>query len=131
MASVLLEDGYFHRSDDYSDFVAIPVNAIGSVEARSQGGVVVGVTGRHRILTRPGLGGSYQFTFNMISYPDLNWFRINTNRELYYRGPRGRAFFGFIPALSLNDTPGPTDVTRALTFTMDEITKEVGVSVTV
>ena len=123
MATVTLTQGFFHLSSDLSTYIDLPINSINASEVGSSGGIVDGINGRRRIVTRPGLASSYNFTLVMVDIADVEVFRTFTNKEILYRGPRGRKFYGFISGLSFNESPGPTDKTRGLSFTMSDITK--------
>lgn len=123
MATVTLALGFFHLSSDLSTYIDLPINQISATEVEASGSVISGVNGRRRIVTRPGLASSYNFSLVMVDIADVELFRTFTNQEVLYRGPRGRKFYGFIPSLSFSETPGPTDKTRGLSFTMSDITK--------
>ena len=124
MASVTLQYGYFHPTSDKTDELEIKVNSVTSTEAQSNASVRQSLTGRRRLITRPGLGNTYQINLVLVNIAnDLAWLRTHTNQELLFRDPRGRKAYGFIDALSLQETPGPTDATRGVSFTFSDITK--------
>ena len=123
MASVSFDVGYFHSSVDLTDFVGVKVNQLSSNEAESQGSVEQSITGRRRIITRPGLGNVLQFSLVLVPIIDVDWFRTHTNQELLFRGPKGRKYYGLIPSLSITEVGGPTDKVRGLSFTFIDISK--------
>lgn len=126
MASVTLEQAWFHDAEDLSTYVAADLNAA-SEQAERVGEVRRYANGRLRLITGPARPGVLDVQLEYCSRVVVDQLRAWIGKRLFYRDPRGRTEFGTFMQLSVDEIPGVGDDVANVSLGFQKLTGTVAV----
>lgn len=125
MASVTLDQAWFHLAVDYSDSVAADLTAAteqaeraGEVRRRANGGLVV--------VTGPSRPGTFDVELARCSRTTVDQLRTWTGERLLYRDPRGRVEFVTFLSLTVVELAAAEDIAD-VSMSLQRLTGSVAV----
>lgn len=120
MASVTLEDAWFHLASDLSDSIRMDLTGESDdtarpVDVRRYAG------GRVRAIVRPAAKKQLSLTFELADRADYDQLLAWAGETVMYRDTRGRKVFGVYGVVSGVELPGVGDDVLNVTLSFSEV----------